>query len=159
MSKYFCLFLLTFFLISFSSPDENKSSVEDEEGAYASYLIKFFSGMADNDTNSLCIQTVKQNREEINEIIDGMLSMLGKFEDLVRIYGFKLIKIPGLIKNCQFANLFKVYFHLTNETMLREIGKGTVNCSLNITNAIKEYGDFFKSFGYVSKVLFDLKIR
>ena len=145
--------------ISDSNNTNNQLTVLDYKGDYASYINRFFSGIADNVENSTCIKSIEDNRSELNELIEGMLGMLGKFEELLRKYGLKLIKIPGLIKNCQFANLFKVYFTLSNKEQIELIGQRTVNCSANITYVMNKDDDAIKIIGYIIKILFDLKIR
>ena len=145
--------------ISDSNNTNNQLTVLDDKGGYASYINRFFSGIADNVENSTCIKSIEDNRSELNELIEGMLGMLGKFEELLRKYGLKLIKIPGLIKNCQFANLFKVYFTLSNKEQIELIGQRTVNCSANITYVMNKDDDAIKIIGYIIKILFDLKIR
>ena len=145
--------------ISDSNNTNNQLTVLDDKGDYASYINRFFSGIADNVENSTCIKSIEDNRSELNELIEGMLGMLGKFEELLRKYGLKLIKIPGLIKNCQFANLFKVYFTLNNKEQIELIGQRTVNCSANITYVMNKDDDAIKIIGYIIKILFDLKIR
>ena len=145
--------------ISDSNNTNNQLTVLDDKGGYASYINRFFSGIADNVENSTCIKSIEDNRSELNELIEGMLGMLGKFEELLRKYGLKLIKIPGLIKNCQFANLFKVYFTLNNKEQIELIGQRTVNCSANITYVMNKDDDAIKIIGYIIKILFDLKIR
>ena len=145
--------------ISDSNNTNNQLTVLDDKGGYASYISRFFSGIADNVENSTCIKSIEDNRSELNELIEGMLGMLGKFEELLRKYGLKLIKIPGLIKNCQFANLFKVYFTLNNKEQIELIGQRTVNCSANITYVMNKDDDAIKIIGYIIKILFDLKIR
>ena len=148
--------------ISDSNNTNNQLTVLDDKGGYASYINRFFSGIADNVENSTCIKSIEDNRSDLNELIEGMLGMLGmlgKFEELLRKYGLKLIKIPGLIKNCQFANLFKVYFTLSNKEQIELIGQRTVNCSANITYVMNKDDDAIKIIGYIIKILFDLKIR
>ena len=145
--------------ISDSNNTNNQLTVLDDKGGYASYISRFFSGIADNVENSTCIKSIEDNRSELNELIEGMLGMLGKFEELLRKYGLKLIKIPGLIKNCQFANFFKVYFALNNKEQIELIGQRTVNCSANITYVMNKDDDAIKIIGYIIKILFDLKIR
>ena len=145
--------------ISDSNNTNNQLTVLDDKGGYASYINRFFSGIADNVENSTCIKSIEDNRSELNELIEGMLGMLGKFEELLRKYGLKLIKIPGLIKNCQFANFFKVYFTLNNKEQIELIGQRTVNCSANITYVMNKDDDAIKIIGYIIKILFDLKIR
>ena len=166
MSKILLL-IISSILFSFSSShnisDSNNTNnlltVLDDKGDYASYINRFFSGIADNVENSTCIKSIEDNRSELNELIEGMLGMLGKFEELLRKYGLKLIKIPGLIKNCQFANFFKVYFVLNNKELIELIGQRTVNCSANITYVMNKDDDAIKIIGYIIKILFDLKIR
>ena len=166
MSKILLL-IISSILFSFSSShnisDSNNTNnlltVLDDKGDYASYINRFFSGIADNVENSTCIKSIEDNRSELNELIEGMLGMLGKFEELLRKYGLKLIKIPGLIKNCQFANFFKVYFALNNKEQIELIGQRTVNCSANITYVMNKDDDAIKIIGYIIKILFDLKIR
>ena len=166
MSKILLL-IISSILFSFSSSHNindsnntnNQLTVLDDKGGYASYINRFFSGIADNVENSTCIKSIEDNRSELNELIEGMLGMLGKFEELLRKYGLKLIKIPGLIKNCQFANFFKVYFTLNNKEQIELIGQRTVNCSANITYVMNKDDDAIKIIGYIIKILFDLKIR
>ena len=168
MPKY--SILIFFILFSFSYVKENinpniLSPLSDEAEDYTSYLIEFFSGMVGNVTNSRCIKNLENQRDKYTELISEIMNLEGdlKFDDFTRIYGFRIIKMPGFLKDCQLAFLFRMYFMLTNIDKIKYIGYKIVNNSLEIVDSINSAKDgnstFFKALGSIIRLSFDLKFK
>jgi hypothetical protein len=170
MSKY--TILIFFILFSFSYVKENinpntniNNPLSDEAEDITSYLIEFFSGMMGNVTNSRCIKNLQNQREKYTELISDILNLGGNvtFHNFTSIYGFKIIKMPGFLKDCQLAFLFKMYFMLTDTDKIKYIGNRVVNNTLEIYDSINKVRNgtesFFKCLGTIIRLSFDLKFK
>ncbi len=174
MSKY--LLLIIFILISFSkskltlyssiitSESTSTSNSSNTSLHFGKLLEDFFYGIANNDS-SLCVATIKQNENYFHEIITGLLNTNDTFEEKLKNYGFKMVKIRGFIKNCQLSFLFKLYFDMTNGPRIANIGRILVNNSTYISSALdgildkKSGNTFFKALGNVTKFIFNITVR
>ena len=170
MSKYTILIFFILFSLSYVKENINphtniNNPLSDEAADFTSYLIEFFSGLVGNSTYSRCIKNLQNQREKYTELIGEILNLGGevKFDNFTRIYGFKIIKMPGFLKDCQLAFLFKMYFMLTDYDKIKYIGNRVVNNSLEIADSINSVINgnetFFKSLGTIIRLSFDLKFK
>ena len=171
MSKFFIIIILTLILFSFQQINTDSPILTSESNItnitinFSNYLIELFSGIADNSSNSSCVGTIKTNRDKFDDIIEGILSNINEytFEKLLRVYGFRLIKIHEFLKNCQLAFLVKIYMGITNAKKIEKLGYLISNesnyISEELTSVVGGEENFFKALGKIIKISFDIKIR
>ena len=165
MSKY--TILIFFILFSFSYVKENintntniNNPLSEEAEDFTSYLIEFLSGLTVNETKSRCIKNLQNQREKYTELISNMLNLGGNvsFHNFTSIYGFQIIKMPGFLKDCQLAFLFKIYFMLTDMDKIRYIGNRVVNNTLEIYDSINKARNgtetFFNFISFIIEIYF-----
>ena len=171
MSKYFIILILT--LISFSFLNTNIDSyilISESNNTnitlnFSNYLIDLFSGIADNSSNSSCVSTIETNRDEFESIFCGIIEKASEytFERLLKVYGYRLIKVHEFLKNCQLSFLFNIYFQITNANKIEKLGYLISNQSIPISNELISVKDgeekFFKALGKIAKIIFNIKIR
>ena len=152
----------TFNQILFNSPNESLYNLAtNDDSTYSDILKNFFTGLFNNNSDSACVQTVVKNRDKFDEVIDNMIDFQGDFQDLLKKYGFQLIKIKGFLKNCQMAFLFQIYFQLVNATKLKKVGDRIINQSKKIENILNNQPEdnLVNKLGSLTKLVFNLTFR
>ena len=166
MSKYIILIIFISFSFTFTKDNTNSNILKafsDEAEDVTSYLIEFFYGLVGNVTNSKCIANLQKQRQEFNHLINEIMGLQGDlhFDKFVSDYGFKIIKMPGFIKDCKLAFLFRMYFMFRDEKKIQEVGQAIVNNSKEIydsINGVVENGEsIFKAIGTILRISFGLK--
>ena len=171
MSKYYIIIALTLISLSFIKTNIDSPILTSESNNtnftinFSSIIIDLFSGIAVNSSNSTCVGTIKTNRDEFDSIFGGIFENATEytFEKIIKVYGYRLIKIHEFLKNCQMAFLFNIYFQITNAKKIEQLGYLISNQSQPIFNELvdvyNEKEKFFKALGKIAKILFNIKIR
>ena len=82
-------------------------------------------------------------------------------ESLLRVQGFKVIKIPKFLKICDIGIFIKIYITLSSEKGIEQLGNTLNKTSLRIFNSltqnIDKNEDIFKIIGNVTNIIFDVE--
>ena len=154
MSKY----LLIFFFIFFNILQSVKSL------DIAPYLLRFFEGWTLNGKESKCYSIIDQNKEFLSDTIYEIFNNIRNktaIESLLRVQGFKVIKIPKFLKICDIGTFIKIYITLSSEKGIEQLGNTLNKTSLRIFNSltqnIDKNEDIFKIIGNVTNIIFDVE--
>ena len=154
MSKYLLIFFFIFFNIL--------QSVKPLD--IAPYLLRFFEGWTLNGKKSKCYSIIDQNKEFLSDTIYEIFNNISNktaIESLLRVQGFKVIKIPKFLKICDIGIFIKIYITLSSEKGIEQLGNTLNKTSLRIFNSltqnIDKNEDIFKIIGNVTNIIFDVE--
>ena len=161
MSKITIILLLS---ISFQCVFSQSNTTDVAESVYY-YLIDFFAGMADNENTSLCINLIKDKKNDFLMNIKPIVNSLNETQKLFVAfikYGLNLITIHGFAKNCKILNVIIFYNKLTIIDEIISLGKSVNNSAVKIAGIFNKTipeESIFKKIGKLVKQLLDVRVK